>query len=150
MQDLSQVRKKIYDLNQKRWALTEKIMKSGSLLTAQYYERYTKCGNPTCKCATGELHGPFPWIYQNGKRKKSISTSCVAEKVELAKEYSKNYTEFKENIKEIKELNEEINKLFKEIEELNEVDAELFTKKAGEKRGRKQKKSEGSNEKQEN
>lgn len=145
MEHLSQVRKKIYYLNQKRWALTERILNSNNLLTAQYYERYTKCGSPTCKCANGELHGPFPWIYQKSKGKKAISTSCVADKVETAKVYSQNYAQFKEYVKEIKQMNEEINELFKEIEKMNEVDAEIFTKKAGEKRGRKQKQSEESN-----
>ena len=26
---------------------------------ANYYQQSRKCGKPTCKCATGELHGPY-------------------------------------------------------------------------------------------
>ncbi len=26
---------------------------------ANYYQQSRKCGKPTCKCVTGELHGPY-------------------------------------------------------------------------------------------
>src|SRR5690554_3813046 len=107
MEDLSQIRQKIYHLNQKRWALLENVMKPGKLLTASFYERMTKCSNPNCKCASGELHGPFPWIYQNRKGEKLISTSCVADKVEDARQFSENYKAFKENCAQIKVLDEQ-------------------------------------------
>jgi hypothetical protein len=150
MEDMSKLRQAIYQLNKKRWALLQDIMKPGKLLTASFYERFTKCGSPSCKCASGELHGPFPWIYQNRKGEKLISTSCVAEKVEDAGIFSENYKKFKESRAQIKAIDEEIQSLIKQIETLNEVDAKEFTKKEGEKRGRKQKKSEKSVEEEEN
>lgn len=143
MEDLSQVRQKIYQLNQKRWILLQSVMKPGNLLTASFYERFTKCSNPNCKCASGELHGPFPWIYRNRKGEKLISTSCIAEKVEDARIFSENYKKFKENRSKIKELDEEIYRLTAQIETFNEVDAKEFTRKKGENRGRKQKESKG-------
>lgn len=150
MEEISQIRQKICQLNQKRWALLENVMRPGKLLTASFYERFTKCGSPNCKCASGELHGPFPWIYQNRKGEKLISTSCVADKVEDASQFSENYKLFKENWAQIKTLDEEINSLIAMIESLNEVDAKEFTRKEGEKRGRKQKKSDKSLEGEEN
>jgi len=144
MEDLSQVRQKIYQLNKKRWSLIEKVMSSGKLLTAQFYERYTKCSNPNCKCTQGELHGPFPWIYRNRKGEKLISTSCIAEKVGDAHIFSENYKTFKENWSQIKALDAEIHSLIAQVEAFNEVDAKEFTRKKGENRGRKQKKSEES------
>jgi hypothetical protein len=106
MEELSQIRQKICQLNQKRWELVENIMRPGKLLTASFYERFTKCSNPNCKCASGELHGPFPWIYQNRKGEKLISTSCLAEKVEDARQFSENFKLFKENWTQIKILDE--------------------------------------------
>lgn len=111
MNDLSQVRKRIYELNRKRWSLIEKIMSPGELLTAQFYQRYTKCSNPNCKCAKGELHGPFPWLYQNRKGKKRISTTCLPEKVNDAEKFSENYKSFKEKWQNIQKMNEEIDDL---------------------------------------
>ncbi len=150
MEELSQIRQKIYRLNQKRWKLLESVMGSGKLLTASFYERMTRCGNPNCKCASGELHGPFPWIYQNRKGKKLISTSCVADKVEDARQFSENYKIFKENWAQIKALDEQINGLVARIQSLNEVDEKEFIKKVGEKRGRKRKQSEEGTEEQKN
>ena len=144
MEELSKIRQRIRQLNEKRWALIEHVMTPGKLLTASFYERFTKCSNPNCKCATGELHGPFPWIYQNRKGEKFISTSCVADKVEDACCFSGNYKSFKENWAQIKKLDEEIHHLITQIEMLNKADAKEFTRKEGERRGRKQKKSEKS------
>lgn len=150
MEDLSQIRQKIRQLNQKRWALLESVMNPGKLLAASFYERMTKCSNPNCKCASGELHGPFPWIYQNLKGQKLISTSCVADKVEDARQFSENYKLFKENCGQIKALNEEVTRIVTQIQSYFEVDAKEFVKKDGERRGRKQKKSEESTKGQEN
>jgi hypothetical protein len=140
MEDISQIRQKIVQLNQKRWALLEDIMRPGKLLTASFYERMTRCGNPNCKCAFGELHGPFPWIYQNIKGQKLVSTSCAADKVEDARKFSENYKSFKEKWSRIKELDEEISRLVARVQSYFEVDAKEFVKKEGERRGRKQKK----------
>ena len=116
-------------------------MNPGKLLTASFYERMIKCGSPNCKCMSGELHGPFPWIYQKVKGQKLISTSCLAEKVEDARNFSENYKLFKENWNRIKALDEEISQLVAQVQSLFEVDVKEFVKKDGEKRGRKQKKS---------
>lgn len=150
MEELSKIRQRIEQLNEKRWKLLEHVMTPGKLLTASFYERYTKCSSPNCKCATGELHGPFPWIYQNRKREKFISTSCLADKVEDARSFSGNYKSFKADWAQIKVLDEEIHCLIVQLETIHKVDAEEFTRKEGEKRGRKQKKSERSLEGEEN
>lgn len=150
MEELSKIRQRICQLNEKRWILLRHIMTPGKLLTASFYERFTKCSSPNCKCASGELHGPFPWIYQNRKGKKFISTSCLADKVEDARAFSENYKSFKERWSQIRMLDEEINHLIAQIEAMHEVEAEEFTRKEGEKRGRKQKKSEKSLEGEEN
>jgi len=150
MNELSQVRKRIYELNRKRWLLIEKVMSPGELLTAQFYQRYTKCSNPNCKCAKGELHGPFPWIYQNRKGKKRISTTCLPEKVNDAEKFSENYKSFKEKWQNIQKMNEEIDDLIEEILTIQEVNPEIFTKKEDESRGRKQKKGTKSIEREEN
>lgn len=144
MEELSKIRQRIRQLNEKRWGLLEHVMTPGKLLTASFYERFTKCSSPNCKCASGELHGPFPWIYQNRKGEKFISTSCLTDKVEDARSFSGNYKSFKADWAQIKMLDEEIYRLVAQIETLNKVDAKEFTMKEGEKRGRKQKKSEES------
>lgn len=144
MNDISQLRKKLFQLNEKRWKIIGRIMKSGELLTASVYERLTKCGNKKCKCAEGELHGPFLWINQNRKGEKLISTSCAEEKADKAKEYSKNYKDFKDNWKEIGMIDKEVNSIIGQLRDILEVEPDLFIEKRGEKRGRKPKQSPSS------
>ena len=141
MKELSEIRQKIYQLNKERWGFVESILTSGNLLKASFYERHTKCSSPNCKCAHGELHGPFPWIYRNRKGEKLVSTSCNADKVDEAKRCSENYKIFKDTCKKIQNIDAEIASLMGKIEDILEVDTQIFTKKEGEKRGRKQAKS---------
>jgi hypothetical protein len=75
--DISKIRQSVYKLNKERWELLEKIMQSGNLLKASFYERHTKCGSKNCKCSQGELHGPFPWIYRNRKGEKLVSHHVI-------------------------------------------------------------------------
>lgn len=141
MADISQIRQSLYKLNKERWELIERIMQSENLLKASFYERHTKCGSVNCKCAQGELHGPFPWIYRNRKGEKLISTSCNIDKVQEARQFSENYQKFKENYKKIQRINDEIDCLITKIEKIREIQVEIFTKKEGENRGRKSKES---------
>lgn len=141
MTDISQIRQKLYQLNKERWELTESIMQTGHLLKASFYERSTKCSSPNCKCSEGELHGPFPWIYRNRKGEKLVSTSCNTGKVEEARQCAENYKSFKEICKNIEKANNEIACLISKIEDIQEIAVETFTKKEGEKRGRKSKRS---------
>lgn len=150
MEDISQLRKKIFQLNERRSKLIERTMRPGKLLTASFYERYTKCGNANCKCATGELHGPFWWIYQNRKGQKLVSTSCVADKIKEARSFSENYKTFKEAWSKIQEIDEEISNIIDQIGLMHEVDIKEYINKKGERRGRKPKKSEGSAGEQKN
>jgi len=71
----------------------------------------------------------------------------VADKVEDARRFSENYKAFKENRAQIKALDQEIDELVAQIQSFYEVDVTEFVKKEGERRGRKQKRSEEGPEK---
>ncbi len=57
MEDILQLRQKIYQLNQKRQALFESVLRPGKLLTASFYERMTKCSNPTASARPANSTG---------------------------------------------------------------------------------------------
>ncbi|MDK2805194.1 MAG: hypothetical protein PWQ94_358, partial [Thermoanaerobacterium sp.] len=61
-EDLSKIRQRISQLSKRRQMLENKIMNTGDILKASYYERFIVCGKPNCKCMHGEKHGPIPWI----------------------------------------------------------------------------------------
>jgi len=145
--ELSRTRQKISQLGEVRKALETKIMKTGNILKASYYERFIVCGKPNCKCARGEKHGPVPWVTV-GKGKGGMSTSVPAENVAKVKEMTQNYKDFRKAQKEIREINTEIDKLILKISQMKEsdIDEALKRQKAESQPGGKQKKSDESPE----
>ena len=120
-EDLSKIRQRISQLGSTRKILETRIMNTGSLVKASYYERFIVCGKPNCKCTRGEKHGPVPWL-TGGKEKKTVSTSIPAENVTKVKELTQNYKDFRNAQKEIEKINREIYELIQKILLLKECD----------------------------
>jgi hypothetical protein len=119
MADISALRKQIFDLNKKRQDAINRVLHTKPYIAAQVYERYRKCGKPNCKCAKGELHGPFLWIYQKKKGQKVVSTTVAKEKASEAKEMAGRYEELQRLRQQIRETDQKLNGL------LNEYDAQM-------------------------
>jgi phage host-nuclease inhibitor protein Gam len=118
-ENISELRKKVYDTNKRRSEAINRALKTKPFIAAQVYQRYRKCGKPNCKCAKGELHGPFLWIYQKKKGQKVVSTTVSQGKGVQAKERAKRYEKLLSLRRQIREFDQEINKL------LNEYESEL-------------------------
>lgn len=116
MEELSALRKKISDLNKKRLDAISRVLHTKPYIAAQVYERHKKCGNPNCKCANGELHGPFLWIYQKKKGQKVVSTTVAEDKASEAKEMARRYEELLRLRQQIRETDRKVNELLNEYE----------------------------------
>ena len=128
MADLSALRKFIYDLNKKRQEDINRVLNTKPFIAAQIYERYKSCGNQKCKCAKGELHGPFLWIYQKKKGQKVISTTVVKEKAPEAIELAERYVKLLRLRQQIRETDQEINKLLNDYEAQMEREVAEYVK----------------------
>lgn len=130
---VSKIIQRIDQLNKKRFTVLKQTLNSKEYIAAQVYERYKKCGNKSCKCADGQLHGPFMWIYQKKKGQKILSTTVQKDKVPKAKKLSANYRSWTEKRQLLRELEQEIQSLLNEMETYLEQDAKEFatTRKAG-------------------
>jgi len=128
MTDLSNLRKLVYDLNKMRQGNIHRVLNTKPFIAAQVYERYKTCGNPKCKCARGELHGPFLWIYQKKKGQKVISTTVVKEKAHEAKELAERYEKLLRFRKKIREADQEINELLNDYETQIEKEISEYVK----------------------
>lgn len=130
---VSKIIQRIDQLNKKRFTVLKQTLNSKEYIAAQVYERYKKCGNKSCKCADGQLHGPFMWIYQKKKGQKILSTTVQKGKVPKAKKLSANYRSWTEKRQLLRELEQEIQSLLNEMETYLEQDAKEFatTRKAG-------------------
>lgn len=119
--DLSKIRQRISQLGKNREVLETRIMNTGSLVKASYYERFMICGKPNCRCTRGEKHGPVPWV--TGKKGgKIVSTSVPAENVTKVKEMAQNYKDFRKAQKEIAKINAEIDSLIQKILQMKDCD----------------------------
>ena len=129
MEDISRIRKAIYEIDKKRSALIQKLLKTKPFIAAQVYERFKTCGNENCKCKRGELHGPFLWIYQKKKGSRVISTTVATDKQKQAKEMAERYKILITQRQGLRELDHKINIYLNSMEEILEGEANEYVTK---------------------
>lgn len=128
MTELSDLRKQVADLNKKRLDAINRVLNTKPYIAAQVYERFKTCGNPKCKCARGEPHGPFLWIYQKKKGQKFVSTTVVKERAAEAKELAQRYEKLLRLRQQIREADQRINALLNEYESHMEKEISEYVK----------------------
>ncbi|MCU1337771.1 MAG: hypothetical protein JWO19_3352 [Bryobacterales bacterium] len=95
-------------LRNRREGLTKLLPPLGETLRGSLMERYLTCGNPDCKCARGERHGPT-W-YLSVTLDQSHRTGCTvpADQVEQVRRWIENYHRVKERLEKISDINREL------------------------------------------
>ena len=126
MSEISQVRQAIARLMQQREPVLDQLLRGKPFIAAQVYERYKACGNKTCKCHSGELHGPFLWIYQRKKDQKLISTTVDGPKEAEAKRLAASYQHWLTCRQQLRELDQHIQRRLDELEGHLEQDARAY------------------------
>ena len=48
------------DIERKR--LLDRLSRPKEMMEGSLYDVYKKCGNPNCRCASGQRHGPFKYL----------------------------------------------------------------------------------------
>ncbi|MCX6384934.1 MAG: hypothetical protein NTV16_10755 [Actinobacteria bacterium] len=121
--DLSQLRKKIKDLNLERFKLEMEMINSlsrKSMLPGSVVEKYIICGKEGCKCKKGSLHGPFYYLtYKENKKTKMIFLKTAISK--RAKVLNDSYKSFRKLRAKVSMINRQILALMDEIEKINTV-----------------------------
>ena len=59
---LSKLRQEASRLGQECRQLLPALLRPPPMIAGSFYEMYKKCGRANCRCAEGQLHGPFPVI----------------------------------------------------------------------------------------
>jgi len=119
--DLSQIRKKIKDLNLERFKLEMEMINSlskKSMLSGSVIEKYIMCGKSGCKCKKGELHGPFYYLSykEDGKTKMIFLKAGISKRAKILNE---SYRQWRKNRAQIGKINMQIISLLDEIEKIN-------------------------------
>ena len=71
-------------------------------------ERHVTCGNPACKCAKGERHGPIWYLTVTLGRGRTTGGIIPAEKVPEVRHWIENYHQLKDRLEKISEINREL------------------------------------------
>ena len=95
-------------LRQRRRGLVQLLPPAGEVLRGSLVERYVTCGNPSCKCARGERHGPMWYLTVTLGPGRTTGGIIFADQVEQVRHWIENYQRLKEDLERISEINREL------------------------------------------
>jgi Family of unknown function (DUF6788) len=95
-------------LRQRRQGLARQLPPVTQILRGSLLERYVTCGNPTCKCAQGERHGPVWYLTVTLGRGRTTGGVIPADKVDQVRTWIENYRAVKDRLEKISEINREL------------------------------------------
>ena len=95
-------------LRNRRQGLTKVLPPLGEVLRGSLMERYLTCGNPDCKCARGERHGPVWYLSVTLDQSHRTGRTVPPEQVERVRRWIENYHRVKERLEKISDINREL------------------------------------------
>jgi len=106
--------KKLSLLNDQRTRDIFSLVQKKPMIHGLPHEVYRKCGKPNCKCARGELHGPYNALSVNKNGGHKIVMVKQADNGSIMKQ-SKRYQYFQQTLARIRKINKEIDETLEEI-----------------------------------
>lgn len=95
-------------LRQRRKGLAQQLPPVTEILRGSLVERYVTCGNPACKCAKGERHGPMWYLTVTLGPGQTTGGIIPSEKVNEVRSWIENYHKVKDHLEKISEINREL------------------------------------------
>lgn len=95
-------------LRQRRQGLAQQLPPVTETLRGSLVERYVTCGNPACKCAKGERHGPMWYLTVTLGPGRTTGGIVPVEKVDQVRGWIENYHKVKDHLEKISEINREL------------------------------------------
>lgn len=95
-------------LRQRKQGLVKLLPSSADILRGSLVERYVTCGNPSCKCARGERHGPIWYLTVTLGKGRTTGGIIPNEKVDEVRRWIENYHILREHLEKISDINREL------------------------------------------
>src|SRR5260370_13439005 len=95
-------------LRSRRQGLTKVLPPLGEVLRGSLMERYMTCGNPDCKCARGERHGPVWYLSVTLDQSHRTGRTVPPEQVGQVRRCIENYHHANERLETTSDLNREL------------------------------------------
>lgn len=115
--DMKAVRKELTTLNEQRTGYIFQLVHGKPMIHGHAREVFRKCGKKNCRCADGQLHGPYQALSIN----KGGGQRVVMVKKDGAKDVlkrSKRFRHFRQTVARIRKINREIDGLLEKIKDL--------------------------------
>ena len=125
--DISTLRKTIYLLELQRQKAITYLLHPKDMVSGSIYATFKKCGNKRCRCAKGELHGPFNYISKRVDGKTILTFVRKADENKITKE-AENYREYIKVIASLNKLDKKIYDNVKKIKEAKTKNYERYQK----------------------
>ena len=95
-------------LRQRRQGLTRLLPPFSQVLRGSLVERYVTCGNPACRCARGERHGPVWYLTVTLSPGHTTGVIVSPDQVKEVQDWIENYHQVKERLEKISDINREL------------------------------------------
>ena len=95
-------------LQRRREGLVKLLPSVAETLRGSLIERYLTCGNPNCKCARGERHGPVWYLSVTLGPGRTTGTIVPLHLLERVRRWIDNYHKLKEHLEKISDINREL------------------------------------------
>jgi hypothetical protein len=95
-------------LRERRKGLAKQLPPAEEILRGSLVERYVTCGNPNCKCARGERHGPIWYLTVTLGPGRTTGGVIPTQQVAEVRRWIENYQTFKGQLEKISEINREL------------------------------------------
>jgi hypothetical protein len=95
-------------LRERRKGLAQQLPPVTEILRGSLLERYVTCGNPACKCAKGERHGPIWYLTVTLGAGRTTGGIVPEAKVAEVRGWIDNYHKLKDHLEKISDINREL------------------------------------------
>jgi hypothetical protein len=95
-------------LRKRREGLVRLLPPLGEILRGSLMERHLTCGNPSCKCARGERHGPVWYLSVTLDQSHRAGRTIATDQVEQVRGWIENYHRVKQHLEKISNINREL------------------------------------------
>jgi hypothetical protein len=113
-EDISRLRQEVAHLDERRRKLLAPLLHPQEMVLGSFYLVYKRCGNPRCRCAKGEKHGPFSYLSLRVEGKTKL-TFVRKEDERWVKEQATNYRRYQKLMAQIRQIDQKILQILSQI-----------------------------------
>jgi len=113
---VSQLRREAFALMRECEALLTELARPGRMIAGSFYGMRKKCGRAGCRCARGELHGPFPVISISRSGRRS-TRSVPRDRADEVRSKAEAYARFQKGLTSLRRKTRRITEIVAQIRE---------------------------------